>query len=324
MGPTPLLLLLAAAPALAPVAAPSAPTCNAASSTGQSCAEQIRFENEIYDRMTVAVRVDGSGPYRFLVDTGANRSVVSSQLVEALKLESRGGAEVHSAAGVSKVAMVRVPRIELASRSVDGLDAPVLTAANMGADGILGVDTLRAQRIVIDFKNAQMYLTPSPRREPQPAANEIVITGRLRSGHLILTEVMVEDEPVIAVVDTGAQLTMGNGALRELLTRHRKLGPASPVSTIAVTGQVLEGDLHVIRTVDLDEVSLNNLEIMFAESETFRAIGRENKPTLLLGMNALRAFEQVVIDLDTRKLRLRIPRSSDVQKLLEGQSLASR
>ena len=43
--------------------------------------------------------------------------------------------------GVSKVDMVRVPRIELASRSIDGLDAPVLKAVNIGADGILGVDT---------------------------------------------------------------------------------------------------------------------------------------------------------------------------------------
>jgi hypothetical protein len=47
--------------------------------------------------------------------------------------------------------MVRVPRIDLASRTIDGLEAPVLNADNMGADGILGVDTLRAQRIVFDF-----------------------------------------------------------------------------------------------------------------------------------------------------------------------------
>ena len=260
--------------------------------------------------MTVNVQVGGKGPYRFLVDTGANRSVVSSQLVQSLGLQSRGGAEVHSAAGVSKVDMVRVPRIELASRSIDGLDAPVLKAVNIGADGILGVDTLRAQRIVIDFKNTQIYLTPSLRREPRLLPNEIVITGRLRSGHLILTDAAVDGERVIAVVDTGAQLSMGNAALRQLLTRHRKLGPASPVQTIAVTGQALNGDLHLVRAIDLDGVSVNGVEVMFADAETFRAIGRQDKPTLLLGMNALRAFEEVAIDLDARKLRLRVPRAA--------------
>ncbi len=210
----------------------------------------------------------------------------------------------------SKVDMVRVPRIELASRSIDGLDAPVLKAVNIGADGILGVDTLRAQRIVIDFKNTQIYLTPSLRREPRLLPNEIVITGRLRSGHLILTDAAVDGERVIAVVDTGAQLSMGNAALRQLLTRHRKLGPASPVQTIAVTGQALNGDLHLVRAIDLDGVSVNGVEVMFADAETFRAIGRQDKPTLLLGMNALRAFEEVAIDLDARKLRLRVPRAA--------------
>jgi predicted aspartyl protease len=316
-------VLLAAANALAPETPPAIPYCGGPFARVQTCPEQIAFNDEAYDRMTVAVRVGGN-PYRFLVDTGANRSVVSSQLADALKLPSRGGIEVHSAAGISTVSMVRVPRIDLASRSVDGLDAPVLQAANMGADGILGVDTLKAQRIVIDFKNLQMYLTPSPKREPRLLANEIVITGRLKSGHLILTEVLVEGEPVIAVVDTGSQITMGNFALRRILTRHRKIGAAVPVQTIAVTGQVLSGDLHMIRAVDLDGVSLNNLEIMFANAETFRAIGRKDKPTLLLGMNALRAFEQVVIDLDTRKLRLRLPRSTDDQPRLEGAALASR
>ena len=55
---------------------------------------------------------------------------------------------------------------------------------------------------------------------------------------------------------------------------------------------------------------MNGVEVMFADAETFRAIGRQDKPTLLLGMNALRAFDEVAIDLDARKLRLRIPRAA--------------
>lgn len=322
MGPASLLWLLAfvTGPATAPLAL--AVPCQS-TSAALPCPDQLSFTDDEYDRMTIQVQVGGKGPYRFLVDTGANRSVVSTRLVQSLGLQSRGGAEVHSAAGITKVDMVRVPRIELASRSIDGLDAPVLKADNMGADGILGVDTLRAQRIVIDFKNTQIYLTPSPRREPRLAANEIVITGRLRSGHLILTDAAVDGEPVVAVVDTGAQLSMGNDALRQLLIRHRKLDRASPVQTIAVTGQVLEGDLHLVQAIDLDGVTLNGVDVMFANAETFRAIGRENKPTLLLGMNALRAFEEVAIDLDARKLRLRIPRAALDQKL-EERALASR
>ena len=34
--------------------------------------EDVRFHPDIYERMTVPVRVSGTGPYRFLVDTGAS------------------------------------------------------------------------------------------------------------------------------------------------------------------------------------------------------------------------------------------------------------
>lgn len=305
----PILLLLGASTSATVVPAPSVPQCIDQRAPAVPCPDQVAFKSDAYDRMTVTVQVGGTGPYRFLVDTGADRSAVSSRLVESLGLEVKGGAVLHSAAGVSEVDIVRVPRIDLASRSIDGLDAPVLKAYNIGADGILGVDTLRAQRIVIDFRNDQMYLTPSPKREPRLSANEIVITGRLKSGHLILTDAEVDGEPVTVVVDTGAEISIGNSALRDLMERHRKLGRSYPVSLTAVTGQVLAGNMHVAHEIDLDGATVGNVGIIFADAETFRAIGREHKPTLLLGMNALRGFEEVAIDLDSKKLRLRVPRN---------------
>ena len=298
----PLLLAMSAQAVPAPL-----PACDAIADAA-TCSEQVRFRDDDYDRMTVPVRVGGNGPFRFLVDTGADRSAVSDALAASLGLTPRSAATLHSAAGVSDVAIVRVPRIELASRSIEGLDAPVLERAHMGADGILGIDSLRSQRIVIDFRNQRMFLTPSPKREPQPAGDEIVIVGRLRKGHLIFTEAHVDGQSVTAVIDTGAQISIGNLALRELMLRRRRLDPPIPVTLTAVTGQALNGNLHVARKIDLDGVEVRNVGIMFADAETFRAIGRADRPTLLLGMNALRSFDEVTIDLDRKKLRLRLPR----------------
>ena len=42
--------------------------------------EDVRFKNDLADRMTVPVKLSGSGPYRFLVDTGADRTAISRQL----------------------------------------------------------------------------------------------------------------------------------------------------------------------------------------------------------------------------------------------------
>ena len=77
------LLISAAAlacspPALAQVhpapVSPAVGTEQAVNKTDQT--EDIRFRNEMYNRMTVPVRLSGSGPYRFIVDTGANRTAI--------------------------------------------------------------------------------------------------------------------------------------------------------------------------------------------------------------------------------------------------------
>src|SRR6478672_6552666 len=107
--------------------------------------EDLRFHNDGEDRMTVPVRLAGAGPYQFLVDTGADRTAVSRQLVARLKLPSAGGAELHSLSGVSNVGTAKVENV-LLTRTPETIDAAVLDGSNMGADGIVGVDLLRSQR----------------------------------------------------------------------------------------------------------------------------------------------------------------------------------
>jgi predicted aspartyl protease len=232
---------------------------------------------------------------------------VSRELAERLSLEPRRTATLHSAAGVSEVKMVRVPALEFDNRVIQSLDAPLLEAADMGADGILGVDTLRSQRIVIDFLTDQITLTPTVRKERRRERDEIIVTGRLKRGHLILTDAEIDGERVTIVIDTGAQMSIGNFALLRLLQRNRSLGAPVPLQQVAVTGKILSGELYVADRLQFDDVTLRNIGIMFADAQTFRAIGRERAPTLLLGMNALRAFNQVEIDLTSKKLRLRMP-----------------
>ena len=48
--------------------------------------EDVRFKNAVDDRMTVPVLLSGSGPFRFLVDTGADRTAISRQLASRLNL----------------------------------------------------------------------------------------------------------------------------------------------------------------------------------------------------------------------------------------------
>lgn len=275
--------------------------------SGEEAASQaIAFRNDAYDRMTVGVTIAGKGPFRFMVDTGANRSAISRSLADRLSLKARAPLTLHSAAGVSTVSTVRVPDLQFETREQVNIDAPILEAGDMGADGILGVDALRTQRIVLDFKNQQVFLTPTVKRERKLERDEIVVRGTLRKGHLVLTNAKMFDEDVTVIVDTGAQMSIGNAALYRLLRRAGQVDAPLEFEQVAVTGASLKGQLFNVSQVDMNGVTMKNLNLMIADAQTFKAIGKSTAPTLLLGMNALRAFDRVEIDLSQKRMRLKL------------------
>ena len=73
--------------------------------------EDVRFRTDFFQRMTVPVLVSGTGPYRFLVDTGADRTAISRELAARLNLEAGAQAELHSIAKASMVNTATVPRL---------------------------------------------------------------------------------------------------------------------------------------------------------------------------------------------------------------------
>src|SRR4029453_13208752 len=65
--------------------------------------DEIAIGRDIGDRMTVEVSVSGKGPYRFLVDTGSERTVISRQLAQRLQLDKGKAAVLHSVIGANDV-----------------------------------------------------------------------------------------------------------------------------------------------------------------------------------------------------------------------------
>lgn len=295
----------------------SAPTSQGAvDKTTQT--EDVRFRNDLYDRMTVPVRLSGTGPYRFLVDTGADRTAISRELAAKLKLAAGQKASLHSVSEKSTVTTATVPDLQLTRRNVRVIDAPLLESVNMGADGILGVDSLRYQRVLFDFEGQRMSVVPSKIREIANEPGAIVITAKSRKGRLIITEAKANGRRVTVVLDTGAQVSIGNSALRkQLLGRGVSDGPKQ-IELHSVTGGKIMGDYLFVREVEMGGVELSNLAIVFADAHTFNALGLDRKPALLLGMNALRAFKKVSIDFANKTFRVVVPeRSENEMKLAE-------
>ena len=272
--------------------------------------EDVQFKNRD-DRMTVPVRLAGAGPYQFLVDTGADRTAVSRQLVARLKFPSAGGVELHSLSGISSVGTAKIENVQL-TKTPTTIDAAVLEGTNMGADGIVGVDLLSSQRVQFDFDKQTMSIVPSATPDPIDERNSIVVSAKRKNGRLVITDAVANDERLTVVLDTGSQITVGNEALRRRLIGDNLVDVNQTVELESVTGQKIIGNYMFIKQLSIGGVGLTNLAVVFTDAHTFKQLGLDKRPALLLGMNAIRAFKRVSIDFANRKLRVVLPEHSEL------------
>jgi len=273
--------------------------------------EDLRFRNDGENRMTVPVRLSGAGPYQFLVDTGADRTAISRDLVAKLRLPSAGGVALHSVSGVSSISTARVHDIYL-TRTPETIEAAVLESSNMGADGIVGVDLLRSQRVQFDFEKQTMSIVPAATPDFRNEPGTIVVRAKRKNGRLVVTDAVANGETLTVVLDTGSQVSVGNQALRRRLLGNNLVNVDRGVELESVTGEKIYGDYMIVREMTIGGVGLTNLAIVFTDAHTFKQLGLDKKPALLLGMNAIRAFKKVSIDFANKKFRVVLPERSEL------------
>ncbi len=294
-----------------PSSVPPPGTAQAVNKTDQT--EDVRFRNEMYSRMTVPVRLSGAGPFRFIVDTGANRTAISRELASRLNLAAGQSGQLHSTTGVSMVATATLPELQLTRKAVKKIEAPLLESENIGADGILGTDSLALQRVEFDFQSQTMAVVPANTPDFREEPGTIVVEARRKNGRLIVTDATANGRHIVVVVDTGSQVTIGNEALRKVLRRNDLLPQTYPVNLLSVTGDKLTGDYMFLRNLEIGGVGLRNLAVVFAPAHTFHQLNLDDRPAILLGMNAMRAFKKVSIDFARRRLRIIVPQTSEAQ-----------
>lgn len=291
----PLIPLLAAFPVL--TAQESSPQ------TGQT--DVVTLRKDGHDRMTVPVRVLDQGPFQFLIDTGAQNTVISKALASKLALTPNRKARLVGVAGSEMVDTVDIDQIDLGRRSYYGLIAPLLEGEHIGADGIIGLDSLQDQRVLMDFRKGLMAISDAKSLGGN-AGYDIVVTARRMSGQLIMADAVIDGVRTSVVIDTGAENSIGNLSLQRALARKGNHGTTTLNS---VTGQSIEAQIGFGRALKIQDMQLNNVWIAFAEAPAFEALGLHKKPALLLGMRDLRSFDRVAIDFASRKILFDLPRT---------------
>jgi predicted aspartyl protease len=268
---------------------------------------------EVDSRLTVPVTLGGKGSYNFIIDTGAERTSVSRELAGSLRLTAGVPVMVTSMSGQSQVDTVIIPNLSIKSIGQQHMViAPAFAARNLGAAGLLGIDTLSSHQVTIDFENGTMAVRESVKRKKNMRSDrdEIVVTAKSLFGQLIVTDAYYGNTRIQVVLDTGSQVTMGNAALRKRI--GRRAGKTQPILLTSVTGEQTKADYASIPDIRVGEVAFGSMPIAFAEVAPFERFGLTKRPALLLGMDALRSFRRVDIDFPNRQVRFLMPKGTRV------------
>ena len=295
-GLAPILALL-----LANGAIPAAQASGETDATGET--EIIGTEEDRHERMTLPVHIPPHGPFRFLLDTGSQTTVLSSALANQLALPAGEVKTIVSIAGVQQVQTAEVSEILLGRRSHYGLVAPLLERAHIGADGILGTDSLQDQRVLLDF-HGNFIAINSAKALGGDSGFDIVVRARRRSGQLIITHAHIDGKRTRVVIDTGSDVTIGNRALQRALARRVTM---NETVLFSATGQKLPADMGFAKRLSFGDIAITNIAIAFADAAPFKALGLEKRPALLLGMRELRVFKRIAIDFSKRKVLFDLP-----------------
>ena len=250
---SPLVLLIAGSCALVPLA---------------ERAERLPLGRDEHGRVSVLLRLDGSGPYRFLVDTGASLSSIAARLADRLGLAPAGQVRATSVGQFGPLRLVRPPAVALGSRRVvvpwivvlpDEPDHPLAAF-----DGILGQDVLRQlDGYLIDWPSATFWIDPPPQ-----------LTARLKLGFL---GSMSRSGPLSVVGESGSRWTIDTGASHVVLFGGEGAS-GGPVPLVSAMGT------RVARWTGPARLVLGTLTVVWAKAVTTTVAERGERGLLPLSL----------------------------------------
>jgi len=302
--------LIAAIPGRAQDAALPAPiTSTPALAEAPPATSEVILTSDTADRMTLPVYVAGKGPYPFLIDTGSQRTLLSTELASLLALQPGAAVRIISLSGPAMLPTATVPHLRYGEEEVRDLATLLVAQTYLGGPGILGLDGLKGKKLVLNFATQRMEVRDSAPPTPQEQDDgTIVVRARNRMGQLILVNSVVGGQRTSVILDTGAQYSIGNLALLNKLRADRLALPPTSVRLVGVTGDAVDAQMAVVKAVTVDEVVVHDVPVIFTDAAPFRELRLSDKPAMFLGMQILRLFDRIAIDFGRKRVDLQMPK----------------
>ncbi len=267
----------------------------------------LQAVSDIYSRMTVPVRINGGGPYGFVVDTGANQSIISTELAGQLALPAGTPAPLNGVAGI-QIAPTTLVTLQVGKRTMDHQTLSMLPQSGIGAVGMLGLDAVGDQALTLDFAGRQLRIETRQSNWRDPAA--IRSPAQRRDGQLTLVDAYLGGVPLTAFIDSGAENTIGNVALREMAVTRNPHAVWNMIPIISSTGQTIMAEIADLPALKVGGIRLPNWPVAFADLHTFTMWDMIKKPAILIGVDILSRFQSVCLDFARDEVRFRLPSPS--------------
>jgi len=285
-------------------ALPAAPAGATSTGAATGASTSIGSGLDWSSRMTAPVFIEGQGPFPFVVDTGANRTVIAAEL--AMKLGLPEG-ELEPVQGVAGMQMAPTAFASLTVGDRTGRRGPVslLPSGAIGGQGLLGLDRIGDQCVTLDFRAQQLVIGASAPR--WAGSYEVSVHARRRDGQLTMIDADLAGVPVTAFIDSGSDSTIGNMALRHFCYARDPSVKWLKVPVISATGQTMDAEMADLPHLRVGGFQLPVWPVAFVDLHTFAMWGLTERPAILLGMDLLSRFDRVSLDFARGQVRFRLP-----------------
>lgn len=241
----------------------------------------------------VPVKVNGSGPFMMLLDTGATHSVISEEVAAIANARAVAKSTIISPVGETVRAIVSIDRLVLGPISTDNVLPSVVPAGSFDPQGkihgLIGQDVLAWLRYTLDFKRRVVEW-----HDKAPPRHGIALKLAYENGRFLVS--LPQDQTTLRLVpDSGAGgLVLFNGAGRQ----GRNIVDMGETVELA-TAQASRRARHVrLRELRLGHRTMRDVPAVTIERADPR--GAEGD-----GLLPLHLFERVTFDGPARLLILR-------------------
>ncbi len=222
-------------------------------------------------RPSIEFKINGKGPFLFVLDTGAQGFVIDTDLAKELKLPVVGKAAMGDPSDPQAVEVdrVRIESIDLGGVSLTGVvadswDMPEQVRLHLKGRGIFGLNMLSAFLVTFDYPSSKIVIENGA----LPASSDArVLPWRVEGDGLPTVKISIEGISFDAHIDSGSprQITLpenvkGKFAYLEepvVVGRGRTVNSEFEVWRGTIDGNGMLG-LHVIENPEVHFVSMLN------------------------------------------------------------------